>query len=590
MATSSTWIVLGCLCLASLAIVKICHRLYGHQLSHIPGPRLAALTDLYWIYYDLVRDGERIEALKRLHEKYGSVVRIGPNELHFNDPRAFEDIYVRNGHKFPKEAAFYNAFLEQESSFGYLNAREAKARKDVLRPLFSRQAISKLESVIQSTVDKLISSLTNYIPEKHEEKPMPADLTLGYLCTSMDIITSYCFARSFNTLAYSPTSFAAPIITFLESAGSMYCWFQHFPSTIPLAQKAIFENGGGDGGWMRLRSKWSSGVAMKLGAAMFHGLRRILGVRVAAKAHGSDEVEGRGIDERNSVEATKELYRVLEAQIDAILQDPDSLDLAEHAIIYHRLVKKGDSKSGQDVSAPSKRSLLNEAGVMFAAGSESVKNASLNATFHVLNNERILRRLKAELKGNWKDVNEGMGWEKLEKLPYLTAVIKESLRSSPGVVSPLPRVVTETTTIGSTSTIVPAGTIVSMGIPIMHATPRIFPNPNKFIPERWIEGEPLDAFFYGEGDLGAEVEKLRRSNTKEQIREREAHLVAFSKGPRGCLGINLAWCELYLILGNVFRKLDLETYQTTADDLRYRAYLTPAYRGHVKVLVRGIED
>ena len=27
--------------------------------------------------------------------------------------------------------------------------------------------------------------------------------------------------------------------------------------------------------------------------------------------------------------------------------------------------------------------------------------------------------------------------------------------------------------------------------------------------------------------------------------------------------ISLAWCELYLILGNVFRKLDLDVYDTT---------------------------
>lgn len=34
--------------------------------------------------------------------------------------------------------------------------------------------------------------------------------------------------------------------------------------------------------------------------------------------------------------------------------------------------------------------------------------------------------------------------------------------------------------------------------------------------------------------------------------------VPFSRGPRSCLGINLAWAELYLIIASVFRKFDCD--------------------------------
>jgi hypothetical protein len=86
----------------------------------------------------------------------------------------------------------------------------------------------------------------------------------------------------------------------------------------------------------------------------------------------------------------------------------------------------------------------------------------------------------------------------------------------------------------------------------IHLNPDIFPNPDKFEPERWLV---------------------------DDVRTLDNNLVPFSKGPRACLGIkyvpslplrgqnersltldfpSLAWAELYLILGNVFRKVGLE--------------------------------
>jgi len=83
-----------------------------------------------------------------------------------------------------------------------------------------------------------------------------------------------------------------------------------------------------------------------------------------------------------------------------------------------------------------------------------------------------------------------------------------------------------------------------------------------FIPERWLQPDS---------------------------RELENYFVPFSKGPRNCLGINLAWCELYLIIGNIFRKIDMEIHDTSIDDLRYKAYFVPVYTGkrfHAKIKQR----
>ena len=58
----------------------------------------------------------------------------------------------------------------------------------------------------------------------------------------------------------------------------------------------------------------------------------------------------------------------------------------------------------------------------------------------------------------------------------------------------------------------------------------MFSDPDTFIPDRW---------------LGEDAKIL------------EASMVAFSKGPRSCIGINLAYCELYLVIAGIFRRFDV---------------------------------
>jgi hypothetical protein len=47
------------------------YRLLFHSLHKFPGDKLAALTGWYREYYDLVKDGDWVEQLQRLHHKYG---------------------------------------------------------------------------------------------------------------------------------------------------------------------------------------------------------------------------------------------------------------------------------------------------------------------------------------------------------------------------------------------------------------------------------------------------------------------------------------------------------------------------------------
>ena len=56
---------------AVYAIYAIVYKLYLSPLADVPGPKIAALTRWYEIYYDLI-DGPRFPwVVEKLHQKYG---------------------------------------------------------------------------------------------------------------------------------------------------------------------------------------------------------------------------------------------------------------------------------------------------------------------------------------------------------------------------------------------------------------------------------------------------------------------------------------------------------------------------------------
>lgn len=96
------------LCLLPLVLLGayVIYQRYFHPLSKYPGPLLASLTNFWKFYqYSTLKFPEH---LIQVHDQYGPIVRIGPNDLNFNNVGAIAPIY-RAGRKMPK-SIFYNAF------------------------------------------------------------------------------------------------------------------------------------------------------------------------------------------------------------------------------------------------------------------------------------------------------------------------------------------------------------------------------------------------------------------------------------------------------------------------------------------------
>ncbi|KIK54994.1 hypothetical protein GYMLUDRAFT_249015 [Collybiopsis luxurians FD-317 M1] len=452
------------------------YRLFFHPLHKFPGPVLAAITDWYEVYYNLVLGGEFVAEIERLHKLHGPVIRVGPNTLHFNDRRAYHDIYS-NGTTLIKEPQFYRAIMPHapESSFSFSDPQQSKNRRSLLAPSFSRQAVMKLEYTIQNKIDQLVTLLE----EHYNSAESGVKLSIAYRCLTTDLITEYCFANSADTL--SDPNFTHPIA--LETQNIVKrMWIQiYFPFIFLFVAR----------------------IPQELILWLFPKFITLMDVKAR-----------------------------FEQQIDSFISNPEDLVIAEHETIYHHLLEPKDPEL-----RPSRTSLVHEAFLLVAAGSDTVGHACTVGTYFALQSHSIHRRLVEELREAWPDKDRPLSFIALEKLPYLSAFVKEAIRLSIGTLHPTPRVVgDETPEIAGLK--IPPGTIVGMSTYFMLMNPEVFRDPYTFNPDRWlVEG------------------------TSEMMLD----FVPFSKGPRQCVGLNLAWSELYLIFGNIFRKLDLSLVGETAE-------------------------
>ena len=123
------------------------------------------------------------------------------------------------------------------------------------------------------------------------------------------------------------------------------------------------------------------------------------------------------------------------------------------------------------------------------------------------------------------------------RLTYFTA-----LRLGYGVSGRNPRVFD--TPIQYKEWTIPAGTVISMDNYSQSHSEDAFPDSFTYNPERWL-GDPV----------GPEGKPLSR------------FLSAFGKGPHACLGMQLAYADLFIGLATMMRRVKLELYETTRMDV-----------------------
>ena len=82
--------------------------------------------------------------------------------------------------------------------------------------------------------------------------------------------------------------------------------------------------------------------------------------------------------------------------------------------------------------------IVSNSGVLLVAGSETTATLLSGATYHLLTNSSALKKLQDEVRGAFQSADE-MTLHSVGRLPYMEAVITESLRMYPPVPALLPR-------------------------------------------------------------------------------------------------------------------------------------------------------
>ena len=149
------------------------YNLKFHPLSSYPGPKAAAATRL-WHTRSLL-SGRLPYDLERLHNQYGDVVRIAPNELSYTNSIAWKEIYGhRSGQpEMPKDPDFY------VSGPGSILTAPRERHTHLRRMMshgFSEKALREQEQTIQKYADMFLKGLRDQCRDGQE----PVDMVSWY--------------------------------------------------------------------------------------------------------------------------------------------------------------------------------------------------------------------------------------------------------------------------------------------------------------------------------------------------------------------------------------------------------------------------
>lgn len=435
--------------------------------------------------------GRRTLGVAEAHKKLGPVVRLGPNHLSFTALEAIKDIYGHGTPAFKHE--FYNSFAgSHKNLIDTLDKEDHAKKRKLYAAAFAQKQVEEKEGAVREDIRELVEQWDKLCTSK----PTPAQIKAGFKkedglfdarrwlnLLMLDLAVDFSFGikvhfvRNGDDLTECESIEGRKYLAGPEGSfnPNLLCI-----STMGFAPPSLL--------WLnRKLFGWHRGIKSD-GQINTDFVIRLVRQRFRIEAEQLQNGEKRNGDFFEGLNYTK----------DGI---PIGLEMG---------------------------ALIQECGLLVAAGSETTTAALQNILHYVTANPRVKTKLQDELDRAFPDEEVVPSYDEVKFLPYLRAVIDEALRHRPSLSIGLPRA-TPPEGMRIAGHWVAGNTMVSVPTWTVHHMPEYFEKPQEFIPERWL------------GESGIELQKA---------------FMPFSQGARACVGRNMAYMELYLIVATVFRRYD----------------------------------
>ncbi|KIV98824.1 uncharacterized protein PV09_09396 [Verruconis gallopava] len=428
---SWTWL------LPTIIIAYFISNKYRYGISCYPGPWLAAYTD-WWRFFDAA-NRKTEKTFLELHEKYGDIVRIGPNALSFADPRSIKCIYGLN--KGLVKSEFYP--VQQGVSKGRRlpslfstvdEAYHAQYRRCV-NNAFSMSSLVSYEPLVDSTLVLFLDQTERNFQKTAKE----CDLARWFQFFAFDVIGELTWSKRLGFLEKNQDidGIIAFISKFLDYAGPV----GQMPFLDYLFGKNIVH--------MQLQ-RW--GISKAVFPATKFALSRqaerdkLIEAGMLGNFHADLLSKFMQAQKDHPDIMTDDL--VLTTCLSMILAGSETTAISLSAIFYYLLKNPSAYKK-----------LMHEI-------DEAVKSGLIDRESHVVS------------------------WKASQKLVYLDAVIQEAFRVHPAAGLMLERV-TPKQGLDVVNQRIPGGIIVGCNAWVLHRRPEIFgEDVHMYRPERWINASP----------------------------------------------------------------------------------------------------
>ncbi|KAF4417289.1 Pisatin demethylase [Fusarium acutatum] len=474
--------------------IALLYSLFLSPLRNIPGPFLARVTR--WWEYRLVKQGNSNQEFIRLHKKYGPVVRVGPNRYSLSQPKDVKKVYELGG-KYIK-TTYYNPLLSpvvhEQNIFAIQDNALHKERRRKISPMYTMSSMVSYEPAVDEMTHVCIRKLNEFAKEDRL-----VDIPHWMQYYAFDVIGAITFNNSFNMMENEGDT--TGMIKGIREANNFLAFWGIVPNLVP----------------------WLIGIATALGTASntstlaSYALTQIDNKR---KENAKSTVKG-------STKYDTFLKKLLEGESEGRLKMPNLLDVCSSNI---------------------------------GAGSDTTAVTLSSALYYLFQNPDKLKKLREEIDQKAANgcLSDPVTFQEAQDMPYLQAVIKETLRIHPAVGTILPRVVPRGG-MELSGIYFPEGTEVGVNAWVLHYDKEIYgPDPEVFRPERWI------------GD--------------EKTSMMDSMMFAFGGGSRTCIGRNISLLELTKVVPQIVRKFDLviEDVEKPLDTF-CAWFVYPYYNGRFKV-------